>query len=161
MIRFLVPALALCVFSFSAHATPKVGDTAVYDVKLGLNDQSAEGVLQVELAQFDMAKNAYLERQSFTLQGRAPETSESWKTSEEYLSDSVIEQLLANCQARGGLAQKIYVGAGEFSTCAVAFDTDDSKGVLWIGQAPFGIVKSDIVRKDNGMTISNSLRSYK
>ncbi len=159
MIRLL--ALALSVVSLSAYATPKVGDTAVFDVKLGLNGQSAEAINQIELVQFDLSKNSYLERQTFTMAGRAPETSDNWKTSDEYLTDSVIEEVLSNCAARGGLAQKIYVTAGEFNTCAVNFDTPEASGVLWIGKVPFGVVKSDVVRKDNGMTISSAIRSYK
>ena len=159
MIRLL--ALALCVFSFNAHATPKVGDSAVYIVKLGLNGQSAEATNQVELVQFDLSKNAYLERQTFTLQGRAPETADNWKATDEFMNDATIDEALSNCQANGGLSQKVYVPAGEFATCALNFDAPEASGVVWVGKAPFGVIKSEIVRKDNGMTISSTLHSFK
>lgn len=145
----------------AAQATPKVGDLVVYDLKMGLDGQSAEGILQVELADFDALKNAYLEKQLFALQGEAPQATEEWKSADDYLNDQTIDAILTNCQGNGGLSQKIFVGAGEFDTCAITFDNEESKGVIWIGKVPFGTVKMEQIRKDNNLSLSSSIKSFK
>jgi len=154
-------ALVGILATTAAQATPKVGDFVIYDLKMGLDGQSAEGILQVELADFDASSNAYLEKQLFALNGETPQAMEEWKTADDYLNDQTIDAILANCQDNGGLSQKIQVAAGEFDTCAITFDNEESKGVIWVGKVPFGTVKMEQLRKDNNLSLSTSIKSFK
>jgi hypothetical protein len=160
MIRTL-SVLALAMASTSAYATPRLGDYAAFNAVLSLNGQTMQADVQQEIVQHDTSKNEFLERQTVAFSGRSPEVTDSWKAADQFLDDATIEAVLGNCAAAGGTAQAITVPAGTFDTCAMPFDNEGSKGIVWIAKVPFGVAKLDQLNKENGLTVAMELRSFR
>jgi hypothetical protein len=158
MIR-IITALALALVSASAYATPKLGDYAAFDLTATQNGQSAQGTLEQEIVQAN--GDQFLERQTVTFSGQAPEVSDAWKAVSDFLDDNTINAILANCASAGGTAQSITVPAGTYNTCAMNFDSEDSKGTVWITAVPFGVARVDTLIKENGVQVSALLRSFR
>jgi hypothetical protein len=158
MIR-IVSVLALALVSASAYATPKLGDYAAFDLTASQNGQTAQGSLEQEIVQAN--GDQFLERQTVTFSGQAPEITDNWKPVSEFLDDNTINSIVANCASAGGTAQSITVPAGTYNTCAMNFDSEDSKGTVWITMVPFGVARVDTTIKENGVQVTALLRSFR
>lgn len=158
MIR-IVSVLALALVSASAYATPKLGDYAAFDLIASQDGQSAQGSLEQEILQ--TSGDQFLERQTITFSGQAPEISESWKPASEFMDDATIQAILDNCSSAGGVIQSITVPAGIYNACALNFDNEESRGTAWVTKVPFGVARVDTVIKANGVQVSALLRSFR
>jgi hypothetical protein len=159
MIRF-ASVLFCALFALSAYATPKVGDYAAFDLTITTSSgQTAQGTLEREITQNNGTQ--FLERQVVTVAGQAPQTSENWQDASNFLDDSTIDAILGNCAAAGGNPQTISVPAGSYTTCAIDFDNNESKGTVWVGKVSLGVVRIDSFDKANSVTVSGLLRSFR
>jgi hypothetical protein len=158
MIRF-VSVLALALVSASAYATPKLGDFAQFDLTISLDGQSAQGEMVQEIVQANGEK--FLERNTVNIPGQAPEVTENWKPASEFMDDATIDAILANCADAGGSLQNVSVPAGTFTTCALNFDNEESRGTAWVAKVPFGVARLQSTIKANNVTVDALLRSFR
>jgi len=159
MIR-LFSILLAALISASAYATPKLGDFASFDTFVVHDGQQMNGIFQQEIVQFDSAKNEFLERQTVTMEGQPTEVTDLWKDASEYLDDATIDAILENCDAVGGTRQAVATRAGEFDTCAMGFDQEESSGTAYVAKVPFGVARVDTVL-NSGVTIILSINSFR
>jgi hypothetical protein len=59
-------------------------------------------------------------------------------------------KLIAECVSKGGTLEDITVAGGTFSTCGYSKTDDDEVKQRWIGDVPWGIVKSIETDNDDG-----------
>lgn len=157
----ILSILALALFSTAAYATPQAGDAAAYNATIQVNGQQMLADLTVELTSFNVRDGKFLERQTLTFSGQAPQVSEEWKAYDEYLNDATIDGLLANCAANNGVLETIAVPAGTFNTCKIAFNNDQTQGYIWVAKVPFGFAQMITQRKADGLVINLALRAYR
>jgi hypothetical protein len=160
-------AFALIFVSTEALATPKVGDAASFETAVTQNGQSAIGLVSIELMSYDAARG-FLQRQTAEFPGSAPEVTEEWMPENEFFSDATIDQLLGkgnssigNCAHFNGTLQAITVPAGTFDSCAIPFESAENKGTVWVAKVSLGIVRLDLVSKQNGPSMSSMLKSFR
>lgn len=68
--------------------------------------------------------------------------SPSVKTYEISQADTIkLLQKHTNCAALGGIQETVYVPAGRFAACAVAYNFESEEGIVWFANAGFGVVK--------------------
>ncbi len=158
MISFLFVLLALT--STSAHATPKVGDYAAYDMIFAKGGSRYQIDFSQELLQFNPANNHYFRQETFTLPGLAPDVRQTWLPASDFLSDENISLILNNCSSSGGNLQNITVPAGSFQTCAMPHHSEESAGTIWIANVPFGFVRLEATY-ENGVLQTILLQSFR
>jgi len=151
---------ALLLSTLAASAMPTVGDQATYDITVVKGGQTYNATSVIELAQFDAAKNQYLERETQTMAGQQPQVTDTWKNTADLLTEAKADQLLANCNAAGGTNASVNVPAGNFSTCVLPVQDNAGKpsGKVWISKVPFGVVHAE-VDQDGASAVVN-LRAF-
>lgn len=152
-------ALAALI-SVQAYATPKVGDFAEFDTVLSLNGQQVTGSITLEIIQQN-DQNQFLRRETVVFPGQDTQTEEIWINADELINDATIDNVLANCATSGGALQTISVPAGEFQTCALPSEGEDSKDLAYVAKVPFGIAQYDSLKKANGMLMQLKLKSFR
>ncbi|MGZ3655387.1 MAG: hypothetical protein ACXVB9_02580 [Bdellovibrionota bacterium] len=160
MLKTTILSVFALLLSSAAFAMPTVGDQAVYDVTIVKDGQTYNATSVIELAQFDAAKNQFLERETQTMAGQQPQVTDTWKNASDLITDAKADQLLANCSAAGGVSATVNVPAGNFSTCVLPVQDDAGKpsGKVWISKVPFGVVHAEV--DQDGVTAVVNLRTY-
>ena len=155
-------ALSIALVSASAFATPKVGDFAEYDAVFGLNGQTMNANIKIEITKFDESAKKYTKKQTVRMDSNpTDQSSEEVLSPEEMITDAVIDQVLANCAGQGGALQTITVPAGQFNTCALPVNNAEEEGTVWVAKVPFGMVQLSTKVKSDGRTITAALKSFK
>ena len=151
--------LGLFLLSTSAFAMPSVGDVAEYDATVTTSQGGPyPGVFTQKLTEFNASTQQFhLVR---TVNFGQAQSSEEWVGVGQLVSDQLVSGVLAQCPQNGGTLETVSVPAGTFSTCAVPYDDAQSKGMLWVGAATFGIIKSQNYDKKSQQQSNLSLKSY-
>jgi hypothetical protein len=149
------------IFAALSHATPKTGDFASYQLNVSSREHNFTVVLDKEILTFDATQNTYLVRQSVVYEGGAPETTEENTPADQFITDEMIDSILANCSSTGGSLQTISVPAGTFNTCAMPIDNETETGTVWITKVPFGFVQLQTTSKADGVQTSATLKSFR
>ncbi len=132
-------SLFLLFLSFSAMATPLVGDYVYYESDDG-DSESAE------LVSFDSSKNQFQVKYTNKFSGVVLPDVVRMEDAKDMINDEKIEYLLAHCEELNGHKEDISLSMGNFETCLL---TDmDSKETFNIGRVPFGVVQMEVKAKD-------------
>ena len=162
--RLFLPACALFLAA-PAFAMPSIGDLAFFDATIQFPGETPQNFsLTQELLQQDPWGND-LERVTENFPGNPPLVEDNWINSANLNSDATVNDDLANCARRNGSLQTLTVPAGTFSTCKMNYSGSDANGnavtgTVWVGKVPFGFVKANTVRQDDGQETYLSLRSF-
>ncbi len=151
---FTIASLFLCL---NAFAMPSVGDQAVYDTTVTQGENVYPMVSIFDLLEMDLANQRALVRQTTKMDGQPDEVEEGWQDSNQLPTEEMMTMLLAQCVQQGGKNESITVAAGTFDTCAMP---ESGGGTIWLGVAPFGLVKAYLPSKE-GNTLKLELRSYR
>lgn len=135
--------LCICLgfFSFAVFAFPEIGDRALFRAN-GRDDsgRTYSAFHTFEILQMGRAPRTYLiQRTVDTPQGRTVQTYTQHEN--ELGTDIFYEELLANCQPRGGQLEVVIVPAGTFQTCRRSFRDERGWNTVWYTTVNFGYVK--------------------
>lgn len=86
--------------------------------------------------------------------------SEKWLTPAAQHNAAQFEELLANCGDIGGTREDISVPAGHFPTCRFRHSDGKQENTLWVGQVPFGTVKSETRWRPTGRIEIQELEAF-
>ena len=148
--------------SLSAFAMPKVGDQSVLDVTISQGAQSISGTITNEVTKFDAAAKVYTVHREVKIQGQPDDVEDAATSEDEMVTDDMVNDMLANCAARGGVTEQVTVPAGIFPSCALNLEAEEGIKAkkVWVAKVPFGVAKMVTERAD-GVTITVALRSFK
>jgi hypothetical protein len=153
--EMFVLAALIYLFSSQVIAMPAVGDYAWFDTY-----RPFKGYLTLEITK-DLPKEKKLETvvksYDHILGGYSKVTVEEVKT---FKSTSDITNLFKNCNGAGKSLVDVKVPAGVFKACRVDFEDLTKRGSNWYGCVPFGLIKTQFMIIENGITITNNLREY-
>lgn len=151
--------LAGLLVAGSAMAMPSAGDLAIFDFTSTKEDEVVVGTFQRQLIAYHSDTDAFEERVSVVANGQSF-SSAGQLPAKDLLTDAMLEQILSQCSAIGGSNETITVPAGTFQTCAMNSNSENGSGMVWLGAASFGLVKSDFTSNDGYRTILE-LRDYR
>ncbi len=159
MKRYIISSvLALSSQSF---AYPSVHDYASYlSLTTAKDGTVTRNEQDIEIAEFDPGSNRYREAVSTTVENQA-QKEEVWTNASDMIFPQDIQNVLANCATNGGHLIAVTVPAGTFNTCASSVDHPDGKGTDWLGDVPFGVVKSVFEKKDGSGKSEYQLQSFR
>ena len=86
--------------------------------------------------------------------------SEKWLTPGGQHNAAQFEELVRNCGDIGGTRDDIRVPAGRFETCRFHHSDGDQDNTMWVGQVPFGTVKSEIRSRVTGRIEVQELEAF-
>lgn len=139
-----------------AFAYPAVKDQAVFK---GLYSGAAGGAIDfvqtLELTAFDSATNSFKLKNTFLVNGQA-QVQEQDVAKDDLLDDARIQDILTNCLSYGGQLEDTTTVGGTFKTCTAP---TQGNGRIWIGDVPFGMVKSLSFDQDQNK-IETELQSF-
>ncbi len=152
--------LAVTLTASLAFAMPAVHDYSQFEVTVTQGSQTASGLYEIELTDYNSTQDTFSQKNTVTFQGHT-QTSESWQPRTNFYSDSDIANIMTNCTSLGGASESMTVPAGTFSSCRVPFDDQDAKGTIWFGPVTFGIVKQDMTNNKNGQHMIFNLKAFR
>jgi len=142
-------AIAIFVLSSSAAlATPAVGDYAVFSGTVTKGTQVTTIRDEMELVSYDQTTNQFTEKITETTPAGTTSGSQQVDAT-KLLTDSTIAQILQTCASFGGVPASVTTAIATFNTCALPVD-GNSKGTVWVGAVPFGIVQMDLTDVASG-----------
>ena len=153
-------SVSVLLLSSLAVASPKVGDFAAFDATLTQGGQAMPLEITLELTQHDAAQNRYMQKQVIKVGGQ-DQVSEDWVAAADLLTDEIIDGIVSGCEREGGKIESVEAARSTIQTCAIAQDTAEEKGTVWIGKVPFGLVKLDTTYKSNNSHLVALLKEYK
>jgi len=150
-------SLVSVLFAATAFAMPAVGDLALYNVTVSQGGQTISGTVETTIT----ATNAgmFTMQTTMNFNGQSQVKSEQ-RSAQDLLSDSTIQQIIAQCAQVGGKIESVTVPAGTFNTCAVPSQEHGTTGTMWVAQVPFGLVKIDQTNAQ-GQKTYGELQSFK
>lgn len=85
--------------------------------------------------------------------------SQKWLSPAAQYNNAQFEELVSNCRHIGGTREDIRVPAGQFPTCRFRYSDGEQDNTLWVGQVPFGTVKSEFRWRQTGKIEVQELES--
>ncbi|MGZ3693202.1 MAG: hypothetical protein ACXWQO_03290 [Bdellovibrionota bacterium] len=159
MIRSLI-VLGSALFALSAYATPKVGDYALFAATISANGRSIPATIELEILR-EEGEGKFLQRQTNKIGDQDPQSNDEVKPVDQFISDATIDALLADCAGNGGTLETVTVPAGDFNSCKLPFDNEESTGTAWVSKVPFGLARIDSKSKQNGYLVSSQLKTFR
>lgn len=138
---------------------PSVGDKAEWGVSLSRDRATpVTGVVTMEIMGRNLETDRWKirETQNFGEQ----QVIEYEKAGEEMIYDSDVADYLNNCAAKGGRLATLKQPAGEFTVCELQSFRGSDFYRHWVGQVPFGIVKTHIHYGEENLTVDSELRQF-
>jgi hypothetical protein len=143
-----------------AVAMPAVNDYAQFAATVSDGTKTQTAVYELQLTAYDAQKKEFTMSVTFSHDGQS--VTQTNQVPEGNLpTDAVIAQMLTNCTAFGGKAEKLTVGTAAIDTCAIPSGEGDESGTVWIGAVPFGVVKQQVTNTKSGLTNTMTLSSYR
>jgi hypothetical protein len=147
------------LLSSIALAYPAVNDSVTFNATEVKDTETNQAVLQIHLAAYDSAKDAYQQVSSTTTKGKTT-SNEEWVAASELFNKETYTQVSGNCDQFGGKIESVTVAAGTFETCAIPNEDKNESGVYWIGDVPFGIVKAELTDKATSAKTTYELQAF-
>ncbi len=153
--------LFLILFSVNAFAFPALNDLVKYEVtQKDSNGTIAAGTMEVQLVEFNATDNTFKQRTTTTMKGQ-PQVEETWVKKEDLVTDEQITNMLAMCAQIGGKTEMVTTKAGHFDTCMMTTDDNNALANVWLGSAPFGVIKLNNKDKTTNETLDAVLVEFK
>jgi len=161
----LLVTIGLLMCSGLAMATPAVGDSAIFDLKIEQNGAYMLGQFEISLLAKDSAGN-YQMRTTVTMEDSPADVRESMEEPKGFLTDETIQSALINCAGYGGKLSQ-YTLKSETSpmtvpTCIIP-QTDEQGapvGEIYIAQVAMGFVKQVQIESSTGRTVTLEMKSF-
>ncbi len=152
-------ALLSSITATTAQATPTVGDKAHFSATLSLGKRPImDGTATFEVVGRQPDNGGWVVNSVTNLSGKI-EQKQNLVQESDLLSEAAIDDILANCAAKEGVAEVITVPAGTFQTCAIPKSNDSVTGTVWVAKVPFGYVKG-VGKRSDGISINGVLESF-
>jgi hypothetical protein len=146
------------LIAVAAGATPKIGDKSIYNVNLSMGSQSMDGKVTFELTAFDATTDAWSQVTTTEFNGKR-NIQQSTMSTKDLLTDAMIDDVLANCAAKGGTAETVTSPAGDLPSCAVPVSNGSGTGTVWVAKVPFGYAKW-IANRSDGVVVNGVIESF-
>lgn len=157
MNRFLLLAATLLIGTSAFAAYPALYDTTDYSGQLTTNGVQHAIALRFQASAFDAATATYDVTQSISYDNGTPQTNVQKQEAKDMFSNALYGQYIQYCGQIGGKLETVTVAAGTFDTCAAPVNQNGQTGTTWVGNVPFGIVKTQITDTKNNLTYAFSL----
>jgi hypothetical protein len=160
MKNLLIVALALV--PTLAFAEVKVGTGATFDVTMA-NEKKEElkGALVIEVTDYNEENKSFEVTQALNMGGE-PQVQKDWNLKSELdQAEKEVAELVANCAAMGGTPEKLTTAMGELDTCKAVEDSEQSTDTTWYANVPFFTAQYSSVNKENGTSVSFTIKSVK
>ena len=157
MKKFLAFASVLLA-GLVASAYPAINDKATFN-GLYIPKGSTQGVQfmqTMEIKSFNASTQKYLVVRTLDLPDGRSQEEQAETAASDLMTQSSVNQILANCAAVGGVSEQIKVTAGTFNTCKIT----QTNSTIWLGDVPFGIVKMISLDSGSGATIALELSLF-
>jgi hypothetical protein len=151
-------AILCLVAAVQAQATPNLGDKSVFTVNLTQGPQSMDGIVTFELTGFEKSTDSWTQITTTEFNGQKDVQKSSMAT-QDLLTETMIDETLANCGSKGGTVDTVTCAAGTFPACAVPVTNDQGVGTLWVAKVPFGYAKW-ISKRSDGVIVTGLLQSF-
>jgi len=143
-----------------AHATPALNDRNDYRVQVIQLGNYKVGNVVVELTDYDENLDQFLQKTTAHFFNET-HTKEEWMNRRQFYTNEQVQDTLNHCSRYGGWKQLLTVAAGTFETCSLPVRGAYFSGTAWIGDVPFGIVKTDLNQTGGTPTrIISELQDY-
>lgn len=130
---------AASLMASAAMAFPAVKDKSVFNgIYAGAAGGQIEFVQTLELTKFDASTNKFTLSNTFALPNGQVQAQEVEVDAAQLLDNARVQQILAQCEAAGGILAETTVPAGTYKTCQVP---TQNGGTVWVAEVPFGFVK--------------------
>ncbi len=130
---------SLFLFSCLSEAYPSVGDKVKWTGSVNtLEGGVTPVIITKEVVKFNSASKKWTVKYEAAMgEDRTSKLIEV----EELYSPTKFKEILAKCEAEGGLREKVTAPAGTYETCKMTVTTEDGVRVeKWWGDIPFGVV---------------------
>ncbi|WP_413289735.1 hypothetical protein [Bdellovibrio sp. HCB337] len=140
--KTILMSLASLFLATAALATPAVGDYAKYNVTISQGNQKMSLIAEQTITAFDQAANQYTVQTTYNYNGQS-QIDSAQKPADEFVSDAMAKDIIANCASYQGTLEQVTVPAGKFNSCKLP--TSDGNGgtgsINLVAGVAFGIVK--------------------
>ena len=142
--------LALSFVSSIAFAYPNEKDAVEFTGSIMKADGTKSSVFsKLEIIEFLPERGEFLVRQEAGVDGSSWSKTE-FMSEDSLLTREVVQNMLANCESLGGQTTSVIVPAGQFNSCALMSEDEESSGTVWLADVPFGLVQADTISKADG-----------
>lgn len=140
----------------SAYAYPMVGDKVEFKATETEGSETKEMTGSYEVVGYNETTKKWAVMTTWIKDGQ--QRTKEKQVSEMFTSEKA-QEIMTNCESKGGKLEDVTVGAGTFATCLMIKDQGDEMKHTWWGDVPFGVVKFMEHEKDNSETKTVELMS--
>lgn len=157
--RSILSALVLLASSV-AFAYPAVNDLAKFNGDVTMADgKKYPMAYEMKLTQYNSSTKQYLQVNTQSVGGQT-EVEQAWMNEGDLMSKAQVQEIVAKCTQYGGRFEDVVTPVGTMKTCAILQENEKSEVTYWIGDIPFGIVKTQILDKTDKYTINLTIESF-
>lgn len=166
MIRLAI-SLATLLFTLQSFAFPAANDEANLTGTIAVNGESFPARYNQKFIEAKNNGAELLFHSQFYIENDLASEEMVWRKLEDLITPDLVTMILAYCTQQGGTNETVTVPAGTFETCKLPtegealgirlFSDATSTGFIWVGMAPFGLVKLQQVDFDGQTTIALDL----